>query len=141
MKTQRTVLAALMIVAIAAALQAQTFYPRLKNFSAAKKERMDNVYAKCLSSENAGIVQDALAIVTMMKLDTPGDEYPKIKNQLDDLASSSDVPTVRYKAYLAGAVFANPSFFEEETRRLYNDPDSFFRALAERLIKTFLTSL
>jgi hypothetical protein len=141
MKKRRTALAALMVFAIAAASQAQSFYPKLKNFSASDKERMDKIYTDCLTSGNNGIVQDALAIVTMMKLDTPADQYPRIKNEIDDLAASSGKPAIRYKAYLAGVVFTNPSFFQEEAKRLYNDPDSFFRALAERLTKTFLTSL
>jgi hypothetical protein len=138
---KHTIVAALIIFGIAAVSQAQTFYPKLKNFSASDKDRMDKVYADCLDSGNNGIVQDALAIVTMMKLDTPTDEYPRIKSEISNLATSGSKPAIRYKAYLAGAVFANPSFFQEETRRLYDDPDSFFRALAERLTKTFLTSL
>ena len=141
MKTRHTALIALAIIAAAVAVQAQTFYPKLKNFSAADKDRMDKVFAGCLSSENNGIVQDALAIVSMMKLDTPEDDYPRIKDELDDLAVSSETPAIRYNAYLAGAVFANPSFFQQETKRLYDNPDAFFRALAERLTKSFLTSL
>lgn len=141
MKPRYTALAALMMCAFVATSQAQMFYPKLQTFTASDKERMDKVYADCLSTRHDAIIQDALAIVAMMKLDVPAEEFPRIKDEIDDLVISNSAPIVRYKAYLAGAVFANPSFFKEETKRLYNDPDAFFRALAERMAKSLLTSL
>jgi hypothetical protein len=140
MKTKHVVLTALMICAITGLLQAQTFYPVLKNSSAAYKERLDKCYAISLSYDNNGLVESALAIVTMMKLDVPGDEFSRIKDEIDDLAVDGATPVIRFKAYLADAVFANPAMFKEEAARRYDDPDALFSALAERLTKTLLSS-
>lgn len=76
-----------MIFAMSSLLQAQYFYPVLKNFSASKKEQVDKGYAYCLSTRHNGIIEEALAIVTMMKLDIPADEFPMIKSEIDDLAA------------------------------------------------------
>ncbi len=50
MNKKQMVLAALMIFAITNLSQAQTFFPVLKNYSAADKERLDKIYATGLSS-------------------------------------------------------------------------------------------
>jgi hypothetical protein len=141
MNKKQIVLAVLIICAIANLSQAQTFFPALKNFSSADKARVDKIYSDCLNSNNNGIIEGTLSIVTMMKLDVPSDEFPKIKDQIDDLAVDGATPVVRYKAYLAGAVFANPAMFKEEAAHQYSNPETFFSALAERMTKTLLSSI
>jgi hypothetical protein len=141
MNKKHLVLAALMIFAMSSLLQAQYFYPVLKNFSASKKEQMDKIYADCLSTRHNGIIEGALAIVTMMKLDLPADEFPMIKSEIDDLTAYGPTAAIRYKAYLAEAVFANPAMFKEEATHQYSNPETFFSALAERMAKTLLSSI
>jgi hypothetical protein len=138
-KTQM-VLVALMIGAISTFSQAQTFFPVDQKFSPAEKERVDKNYAHSLSYTNEGILESALAVVTMMKLDLPAAEFSRTKDELDRLAMDGTTPVIRYKAYLAEAVFANPAMFKEETARQYRDEDAFFSALAQRMTKTLLTS-
>lgn len=140
MNKKHLVLAALMIFAMSSLLQAQYFYPVLKKYTASGKERVDRAYADCLSTRHNGIVEEALAIVTMMKLDLPADEFPRIKGEIDDLAAYGATPVIRYKAYLAEAVFADPAIFKEEASHQYGDRDALFRALADRIAKTLLTS-
>ncbi len=140
MNKKQMVLAALMICAIANLSQAQTFYPVLKKYSTADKERLDKTYATALSSGHNGFIEAALAIVTMMKLDLPADEFPMIRDEIDYLAAHSTTPMVRYRACLAGAVFAHPAMFTEEAAHQYSDSDAFFSALADRKTKPLLSS-
>jgi hypothetical protein len=140
MNKKQMVLVALMIGALATLTQAQTFFPVLKNFSAADKERVDKSYAIALSEDNNGLNESALAVAAMVKLDLPADEFPMIKKEIDRLVTAGATPVIRYKAYLAEAVFANPLMFQEAAARQYSDRDVFFSALAERMTKVLLSS-
>ena len=140
MNKKQMVLAALMIGAISTFSQAQTFYPADQKFTPAQKERVDKNYAYTLSFTNDGLIESALAVVTMVKLDLPADEFSEIKDKIDRLATKGETPVIRYKAYLAEAVFTNPAMFKEEAERQYSDSDAFFTALAGRMTKTLLSS-
>ncbi len=140
MNKKQMVLVALMLGAITNLSQAQTFFPVLKNFSAADKERVDKGYAISLSMKNKGLNESALAVVTMVKLDLPADEFSRIKDEIDRLVTEGTTPVIRYKAYLAEAVFANPAMFKEEASRQYDDRDAFFSALAGRMTIALLSS-
>lgn len=140
MNTKQMMLAALMIGATINLSQAQSFYPVLKNFSAAEKERMDKIYAVSLSSTHSHLVESALTIVTMMKLDLPADEFPMVSDKITYLAAHSEVPMIRYRACLAEAVFAHPELFKEIVVSRYNDPEELFSALAGGTTKTILSS-
>ena len=140
MNKKQMVLAALMIGAITTLSQAQTFFPVLKNFSAADKERIDKNYAVAMSMDNDGINESALAVVAMVKLDLPADEFSMIKGEIDRLVTNGATPMIRYRAYLVKAVFANPAMFKEEAARQYSDRDEFFSALAGKMAKVLLSS-
>jgi len=140
MNKKQMVLVALMLGAITNLSQAQTFFPVLNKFSAADKERIDKSYAVSLSADHNGLNESALAVVTMVKLDLPADEFPRIKDEIDRLVTEGKTPAIRYKAYLAKAVFANPAMFQEEAAHQYRDRDIFFSALAGRMTKVLLSS-
>jgi hypothetical protein len=140
MNKKQLVLAALMIGALTNLSQAQTFFPVLKNYTAAQKERLDKSYAFDLRTDHNGVNESALAFVTMAKLDLPADEFPRIKEEIDYLVTHGATPVIRYKAYLAEAVFANPAMFQEEAARKYSDRDVFFSALAGKMTKVLLSS-
>ena len=140
MNKKQMVLAALMIFGIANLSQAQTFYPVLKKYSAADKERVEKIYAAALSSEHNGFILSALSIVTMMKLDLPADDFPMIREKIEHLAVHSTIPLIRYRACLAGAVFDNPAMFIVEAVQQYSDSDAFFNALENRTTNPLLSS-
>jgi hypothetical protein len=140
MNKKQMVLVALMVGALATLSQAQTFFPVLKNFSVADKERVDKSYAFALSSDNNGISESALAVVAMVKLDLPAEKFSMIKKEIDHLVTNGATPVIRYKAYLVEAVFANPAMFKEEGSRQYDDRDVLFSALAGRMTKVLLSS-
>jgi hypothetical protein len=140
MKTKYVVLTALMICVTTAFSQAQTFYPTLKDCTAAYRTQLDKCYAISLRYDNNGCIESALGIVTMMKLDAPSEEFSRIKDEIDELTINGATPVIRFKAYLAEAVFANPAMFSEEASHRYDDNDALFSALAKRLTKTLLSS-
>ena len=140
MNKKQVILAALMVGAITGLSHAQTFFPVLKNFSAADKERVDKGYAFALSADNIGLNESALAVVAMVKLDLPAEKFSMIKKEIDRLVTKGATPVIRYKAYLVGAVFANPAMFKEEGSRQYDDRDVLFSALAGRMTKVLLSS-
>jgi hypothetical protein len=140
MNKKQMVLAALMIFATANLSQAQTFYPVLKKFSTAEKERVDKVYAAALSSGHNGLIESALAVVTKVKLDLPADKFPMIKNEIENLVADGGTPVIRSKALLASIVFANPAIFKKEAAHQYSDPNALFNALADRTTETILSS-
>ena len=136
MKSKHGILAAVMIVAITGLVQAQTFYPVLKTFSAADIGRMDKIYAISLHQMNDGLVESVLAIITKVKMDLPAENLPAIRDAINDLANHASSPMIRYRASLVGAVFANPERYRDEATDRYNDPEAFFNSLAETRAKT-----
>ena len=140
MNKKQMVLAALMLGAITNLSQAQTFFPALKNFSAADKERLDKNYARSLNFPNDGTVESALANVTMLKLDLPTDEFPMIMETIDNLADHASNPVIRYKACLAAEVFAHPEKFKEVTAYQFSDPDAFFSTLYTGMTRSILSA-
>jgi hypothetical protein len=140
MNKKQMVMAALMLAAGTSLSQAQTFYPVLKNYSAADKERMDKSFANSLSFTNNGLVASALVIVTMIKLDLPEDEFPLIRDKINYLAAHGATPLIRYRACLAGAVFDNPELYKEAAERQSSDPSAFFSALDHRTSDSILSS-
>jgi hypothetical protein len=141
MNKKQMVLAALMIGALTNLSQAQNFFPVLKNFSAADKERLDKSYAVSLSDDNIGLNESALAVVAMVKLDLPTEEFSMIKGEIDRLVTNGATPVIRYKAYLTKAVFANPAMFKDVAAHQYTNRDVFFSAIAEKMTKTLLSSI
>ena len=136
-KKQITLAAAIFLTAINIS-SAQFFYPVLEKFTPEKKEEIDKIYSINLESEHGCIVETALTIVTMIKLDLPSDELPKIRMTIDNLVTSGETPVIRYKAYLASAVFNSPALFKKEGLVNYRDSNELFAALSERLRQTLL---
>ena len=140
MKTKHVVLAALIIIAITGLLQAQTYYPVLKTFSAADIKQVDRAYAISLSNANIGLVESALMIVTMIKLDMPEEEFPTIRMLVDNLADRSTVPMIRYKACLTRAVFIDPVKYREVFVDRLSQTNAFFEALTGRKAGSLLST-
>jgi hypothetical protein len=140
MNTKRMMLAVVMILTTVTVLQAQPYYPRLQNYSAKDKKRIDRGYAEALKSPNDGVVETALAVVTLLKMDLPDDEFPKIQNEVCYLKTHGATPMIRYRACLVEAVFYSPEMFKEVPTRRYSDPDTFFDAFVERMSKPYLSA-
>jgi hypothetical protein len=140
MKYKQLILTAMMLVAATSVSLSQIFFPSLGKFSPKGKERLDKVYSIALSSENKNVVESALIIVTKMKLDLSQETFPLISKKIEDLKSSSASPSIRYKAFLAGAIFHDSLTINQKRAFQSEDPDDFFTSLDGMLIKTSLSS-
>ncbi len=140
MKTNRVLLTVFLAGAMSLSAQAQSFFPIIKTYSDVQKERLERNYSVCLNTECDGLTESALAIVTMLKLDAPERRFSAIRERIEELTTEGATPAIRYKAYLAEAVYANPAMFAEEAKGAYETPDAIFSALAERMSKTLLSS-
>jgi len=134
------VLVALMVAVITNISYAQPFFPALENRSAAEKEQMDKRLAISLSSTNNGVVESALAVTAMIKLDLPLDEFPMVRDRIAYLAAHSSKPMIRYRACLVEAVLTNPEMFRDVVGYQYTNPSTLFGALAGKTTKTLLSS-
>jgi hypothetical protein len=129
MKTKQMLLAALMMFAAAEFVHAQTLYPALKKCTAEARVRIDRNFGRALSLENEGVVESALSLVTKMKLDLPGEEFPIVLSRVRYLAANSKVPKLRYMACLAEAVFYHPERYKDAPIGDRSDNETFFSAL------------
>lgn len=76
-------------------------------------EKVEANYLVCLNSEIPGVVESALGHVTLMRIAFPKQDLRKIHEKLYDLASQGATQSIRYKAFTAMQVFANPPAFKE----------------------------
>jgi len=95
-------------------------------------------YVLCLKSENAGVVQSAMAHAVNMKLICPSLEFKGLKSQIAVLAATGSSLSIRYRAYLAGMVFDNAEMFKYVRQAGYSNPDELFNSIATRVQITFL---
>ncbi|MCB9248487.1 MAG: hypothetical protein H6613_08055 [Ignavibacteriales bacterium] len=114
-------------------LNAQTYDGKRKD--AAK----ENCY-RSLISDNQGVVESAIFISLQFKNRFPEENTNKILDALDDLAKSSEIPRISYKAQLARLYFKNTAWFKNvEVKSLY-DEQKTFEQIAETLNNSIVAS-
>lgn len=133
-------LAAVIIMTSVTVLQAQPYYPELRNYSSKGMKQLDRGYAEALKSPNDGVVQTALAIVTILKMDLPNEDFPLVQEEVGYLKTHASTPVIRYKASLVEAVFTSPEMFKEVPTHRYSDPEVFFDAFVERMAKPTISA-
>ncbi len=95
-------------------------------------------YAAALQSDCDGVVESAIAHSTLLRMVAQQLEMGRIQSILVNLSEEGRTPAIRYKAYLATAVFDNPRKFENTARRMYEDSDEFFGVVASQVHNTLL---
>lgn len=91
-----------------------------------------------LGSDNDGVVESALALVTQMRIVLPQDDMREIELVVNQLALKGNTPVIRYKSYLAVQVFASPDLFRQVARTDFPSGDDFFASIASRLQQSML---
>jgi|GEM_PF-1235272 len=132
------VIAAAALISAAGAVGQTAYFSNEARHKCADLAKVEKRYALCLRSENAGVVQSALAHAVNMKLMCPAQEFRKLKAEIRDLASSGSTPAIRYRAYLAGLVFENAAMFSTVRQAGYSNPEELFMSVASRVQVTYL---
>jgi hypothetical protein len=90
-------------------------------------------YIECLSSENEGVVNSALAHATWMKLMVPERSFTDLQARINALAAMGSTSEIRYRAYLASMVYDRPALFKGEEAKEFQDGDDMFTSVSQRL--------
>ncbi len=100
---------------------------------------MEN-FRHSLTSKYQGVVEGTIFDVVLYRKDYPQLDYDKIIDRLNDLAVTSKVPLVRYKAHLASMYFSAVDQINLVPAQDPWDQDAMFRQIAEQLEKNLLSS-
>ena len=133
------IFAAIMIASLGQMSFAQIFTGVPKLYTAKEKERFEMNYVVALESNNKGLVESALAVATLIKINMPEEEFPLLRAKIMELANS-EIPSIHYKASLAKAAYENPNAYQQEAQLTYDDPNEFFSALDATPNQTSLIS-
>jgi len=91
-----------------------------------------------LRSENQGLAESAIMQVAKMSITYPGNNIAETKGVVDSLAIHANVPSIRYKAYLASNVCENPEWFAKKLT--VKSEDEFFESVDSQLHERILGS-
>ena len=96
-------------------------------------EKATKNYAEGLLSENVGVVESSIQRIAKMKLQIPTANTEELQKQLNRLSFAHPSATVRYKAYIASNICADPEWFAMEKSLVDVDEHEFFVHAAQRL--------
>ncbi len=96
-------------------------------------------FESCLTTDNTGVQESAMAHLTMLKLMVPAVDAAKISRHLEELSTSAPQPSTRFKAYIASQVYKNPELFAAAKDAEYNNGNEFFNALASRMQSSLIS--
>ena len=117
------------------------YFPDIITIQKADYSKLEKKYAACLSSENEGVVESALAHIAMFKLMYPVKEFGILERAVKVVADQNPSPEIRYRAYLVSSLYENPKQFVNEARTSYSNPDELFDALASRMNQAIVSRM
>lgn len=95
-------------------------------------------YAAALHSDCDGVVESAIAHSTLLRIVAQRLDMSQIHSELANLVDKGRTSAIRYRAYLATAVFDRPARFENTIKEKCVDGDQFFNVVASQVHKTLL---
>jgi hypothetical protein len=131
-------LTAVLLLTTSALAQEPAYFSGYASHQQTNLDRAVTRYLECLESPNDGVVESGLAHIGRMKLYYPERRFPEIEKTVGLLATYGRTPALRYRAYLIGTLFTNPSAFSTEARSDFRSPDELFSAIAMKLQQTLL---
>lgn len=142
MKKHTMVMTAMVAIAVYTGVSAQSF-PATD--ASAKSRAYDRKADKArvnllaaLRSENQGLTESAIMRVAEIKMLYPGNNIAEMKGIIDSLSVHANVPSTRYKAYLASNVCDSPEKFVKEGD--ITSEDEFFTSVDAELHERILSS-
>ena len=95
-------------------------------------------YLACLASNNAGLIESAMAQIVRFKLLFPDRELKSLRQRLEEISINGPTASIKYKAYLAGSVLDNPALMATVLGVETMTSEELFSAIAGRLRITLL---
>lgn len=95
-------------------------------------DKIERSYLKCLESDNEGVVESAIGMVTYIRVNFPNRKMAEIRAKLTELASSGLSYAVRGKAFIAAQVFADPTAYRKIVESIRGDDNWPFDDLAAK---------
>jgi len=92
--------------------------------------RVEANYLLNLHSDIPGVVESALGHITLMRIAYPKQDLRLLHEKLYDLASQGATLSIRYKAFIAMQVFANPVAFKESIAGRHASGDGLLEEIA-----------
>ncbi len=132
MKSSRITKAALMVVLLFSANLFAKSIPAEKRF-------VDQIQS-ALKSENEGVVESAIFLSLALKDISNDAGLKKVVNKLNDLVTDGTTPVIKYKAQLASLYYSYPALFSDIKVNTKENPDTYFKMISDRLVKTSLAS-
>jgi hypothetical protein len=103
----------------------------------ARLVKAEQNYLCCLSSENDGLVESAIAMVARLRILYPERSLPGLREKLYDLAINGQTASIRFKSYLVSTVLDDLTLPPpEQVAGL--DNSELFALIAGRLQKSLL---
>jgi len=93
-------------------------------------KKIGREYLVRLHSAKADVVESGLEPIVYMRIAFPKEDFREIEQTLYDLASRGATRSIRYKAYLAIQVFANPATFRGAVESRHLGGEEFYAELA-----------
>lgn len=107
-------------------------YAMLTSHGEAYMQKAVETYTELLQSDYDGIVESSIGHLAYIRIGLPDVDLDRAQARIAVLAKSGRTPVIRYKAYLATMVFANPQMFRNTTTTESTESDPFFRDIASK---------
>jgi hypothetical protein len=116
-----------------------TYFPSASKYQCMNLQKASAQYLAALSSENAGVVESALAHVAMMKVMLPTCNFEQLELKVNEMAVTAGSMETRYKAFLVKSVFDEPKMFNRIAYARYESADQWLGAIASRIGRAVAT--
>lgn len=90
-------------------------------------------YSRSLQHPNDGVVASAIFKVVKLKMWYPGEDFTRVRAQLETLMAERSTPSIRLKAFVANSYLSHPEWFNWIGEMEQEDTEIFFQMLSERL--------
>jgi hypothetical protein len=100
------------------------------------EERIELAKKNCviaLHSDNDGVVEASIALVAKITLVSPSIDMKQVRDILNQLMVGHPSASVRYRAYIASTIVADPEWFAQDTSVTTAEGEQFFIAAINRL--------
>ena len=112
----------------------------MNSYQRVSLESVEKNFLDCFNCSCDRVIESGIAELARLKLVHLGSGSDDLRRRLKDLSIDGSTPAVRYKAYLAGTVFASPQMFAEDSLTPFSTQEELFQAIARRLDSNLLVA-